>query len=71
MDSNSTRIGLHQTLVQYLSTRYDDYLGNFYTRLKRRKNKQIAIVATARRLLVSISYMLKRQEPYDPLEVSA
>jgi len=39
--------------------------------LKQRKNKQIAIVATARKMLVSIFYMLKRQEPYDPPEVSA
>jgi len=64
---------LRWALVQcaHISVRHDDYLGNFYTRLKRRKNKQIAIVATARKLLVSIFYMLKRQEPYNPPEVSA
>jgi len=63
---------LRWALVQcaHVSVRYDDYLGNFYTRLKQRKNKQIAIVATARKMLVSIFYMLKRQEPYDPPEVS-
>jgi transposase len=64
---------LRWALVQaaHRAVRYDDYLGNFYTRLKQRKNKQIAIVATARKMLVSIFYMLKRQEPYDPPEVSA
>jgi len=64
---------LRWALVQcaHVSVKYDDYLENFYTRLKRRKNHQIAIVATARKMLVSIFYMLKRQEPYDPPEVSA
>lgn len=52
------------------AVRHDEYLGNFYTRLKQRKNHQIAIVATARKLLVSIFYMLSRNEPYDPPEVS-
>ena len=44
----------------------DPYLGKFYGRLKRRKNHQIAIVATARKLLVSIYHMLDRKEVYDP-----
>ncbi|RDZ90654.1 IS110 family transposase, partial [Haloferax sp. Atlit-6N] len=46
-------------------------LGNFYTRLEQRKNHQIAIVATARKMLVSIFHMLTRKEPYDPPGVSA
>jgi transposase len=64
---------LRWALVQcaHVSVRYDDYLENFYTRLRQRKNHQIAIVATARKMLVSIFYMLKRREPYDPPEVSA
>ena len=64
---------LRWTLVQaaHTAVRCDDYFGNFYTRLKRRKNHQIAIVATARRMLVSIYYMLTRKEVYDPPEVSA
>ncbi|MFW6265404.1 MAG: IS110 family transposase, partial [Halanaeroarchaeum sp.] len=45
---------------------FDEYLGNFYNRLKTRKNHQIAIVATARKMLVSIYYMLTREEVYDP-----
>jgi transposase len=64
---------LRWALVQaaHVSVRYDEYLGNFYTRLKERKNHQIAIVATARKLLVSVFYMLDRREIYDPPEVSA
>ncbi len=54
-----------------IAVQHDEYLGNFYTRLKQKKNHQIAIVATARKLLVSIFHMLKRKEPYDPPEVSA
>lgn len=49
----------------------DPYLGRFYARLKRRKNHQIAIVATARKLLVSIFHMLDRGEVYDPPGVTA
>jgi transposase len=49
----------------------DPYLGRFYARLKRRKNHQVAIVATARNLLVSIYHMLDRGEVHDPPGVSA
>jgi transposase len=55
---------LRWALVQaaHVSVRYDEYLGNFYTRLKQRRNHQIAIVATARKLLVSMFYMLQHRE---------
>jgi transposase len=64
---------LRWALVQsaHVAKRCSDYFGNFYTRLKNRKNKQIAVVATARKMLVSIFYILKRNEPFDPPEVSA
>jgi transposase len=66
---------LRWILVQCVQTavhRCDDpYLGRFYARLKRRKNHQIAIVATARKLLVSIFHMLQRKEVYDPPGVSS
>lgn len=48
----------------------DEYLTRFFERLKRRKNYSIAIVATARKLLVSIYHMLDRKEVYDPPGVS-
>lgn len=54
-----------------VNTVQDPYLGRFYGRLKRRKNHQIAIVATARKMLVSIYHMLDREEVYDPPGVSA
>ncbi len=64
---------LRWTIVQaaHTAVRCDDYFGNFYTRLKRRNNHQIAIVATARKMLVSIYYMLTRKEMYNPPEVTA
>jgi transposase len=49
----------------------DEYLTRFFERIKRRKNYSIAIVATARKLLVSIYHMLDRKEVYDPPGVSA
>jgi transposase len=49
----------------------DEYLSRFFDRLKRRKNYSIAIVATARKLLVSIYHMLDRKEVYDPPGVSS
>ncbi|AKH98667.1 IS110 family RNA-guided transposase [Halanaeroarchaeum sulfurireducens] len=59
---------LRWALVQCanVAVRFDEYLGNFYTRLEERKNHQVAIVATARKMLVSIFYMLSREEVYDP-----
>jgi len=49
----------------------DEYLSRFYNRLASRKNDQKAIVATARKLLVSIYHMLDRGEEYDPPGVSS
>ena len=49
----------------------DEYLRQFYERIERRKNKKKAVVATARKLLVSIYHMLDRGEVYDPPGVTA
>ncbi|MDT3437983.1 IS110 family transposase [Haloarcula sp. 1CSR25-25] len=49
----------------------DAYLSRFSERLASRKNSQKAIVATARKMLVSIYHMLDRREVYDPPDVSA
>jgi transposase len=51
----------------------DPYLSDFYWRLRETRNKphKVAIVATARKMLVSIFHMLRRNEPYDPPGVSA
>ena len=48
----------------------DEYLSRFYERLASRKNSQKAIVATARKMLISIYHMLDRGEPYDPPDMS-
>ncbi len=39
-------------------------LGHFFRRLKRRKNHNIAVVATARKLAMIATLMLKNNEPY-------
>lgn len=44
--------------------RAESKLGDFYRRIKRVKGTRIAKVATARKLLEVIFYMLKRNEPY-------
>jgi len=49
----------------------DEYLSRFYDRLAGKKGSQKAIVATARKLLVSIYHMLDRDEVYDPPGVSS
>ena len=49
----------------------DEYLSRFYNRLDSRKSGKKAIVATARKLLVTMYHMLDRQEVYDPPGVSS
>jgi len=44
----------------------DEYLTQFHERLAAKKPRKKAIVATARKLLVSMYYMLDREEKYDP-----
>lgn len=54
-----------------VNTCNDEYLSRFHDRLDRRKSGKKAIVATARKLLVSMYHMLDRQEVYDPPGVSS
>lgn len=49
-----------------VAIRHDDYFRNFYQRIERKKGHKKAIVATARKMLVCIYYMLTRREPYNP-----
>lgn len=49
----------------------DEYLSRFFHRLDSRMNSKKAIVATVRKLLVSMYYMLDREEVYDPPGVSS
>lgn len=62
---------LRDRLVQCASTAVhtveDPYLTDFYKRLRRKNQpKKVALVATGRKLLVAMFYMLKRTEEYDP-----
>lgn len=62
---------LRNRVVQCASTAVhtveDPYLTDFYKRLRRKnKPKKVALVATGRKLLVSLYYMLTRSEEYDP-----
>jgi transposase len=69
--SGKVRWVLVQAVHSAVHTVGDEYLGRFYHRIERRKNKQKAAVATARKLLVSIYHMLDRGEVYDPPGVTA
>ena len=59
---------LRWVLVQCANAavRNDEHLRNFYLRIKRRKGHNVAIVATARKMLVCIYHMLKKKEVYNP-----
>ena len=69
--SSRARWVLVQAARVAVHTCEDEYLSRFYHRLAGRKNDQKAIVATARKLLVSIYYMLERGQEYDPPGVSS
>jgi len=55
-------------LVQsvHAHVRQDTQLSRFYHRLAKRKRKQVAIIATARKMLKIIYWMLKLKEPFYP-----
>ena len=68
---------LRWILVQCASTAVhnakDPYLSEFYWRLRDKRNKEpkVALVATARKLLVALFHMLRKDEKYNPAGVSA
>jgi len=64
--SSQVRWLLTQAAHVAVHTCEDAYLTQFYDRIAGRKNSQKAIVATARKMLVSIYHMLDRSEGYDP-----
>jgi transposase len=49
----------------------DEYLSQFHVRFAGKKPRKKAIVATARKLLVLLYYILDREEVYDPPAVSS
>ena len=64
--SGRVRWILVQSAYVAVHTCNDEYLSRFYNRIANRKNSKKAIVATARKLLVSIYHMLDREEVYNP-----
>ena len=68
--SGRVRWLLVQAAYSAVHTCEDEYLSRFYERLAAKKSEKEAIVATARKLLVSLYYMLDREEEYDPPGVS-
>ena len=71
--SKAGTASLRWILVQCanVAIRYDRYLKDYYRRLERRKGHNIAIVATARKLLVAIFHMLTREDVWNPPEAAA
>jgi transposase len=69
--SGRVRWILVQSTYSAVYTSEDEYLSRFFNRLDSRMNSKKAIVATARKLLVSMYYMLDREEVYNPPGVSA
>jgi transposase len=57
-------------LVQsvHVHVRHDTQLSSFYHRLAKRKRNQVAVIATARKMLKVIYWMLKLKEPFHPQE---
>jgi len=54
------------TQAVHVHVRYDTRLTRFYRRLARKKAKQVAVMATARKLLKVVYWMLKSGEEYRP-----
>jgi len=54
------------TQAVHVHVRYDSRLSKFYNRLAVKKGKQVAAVATARKMLKAVYWMLKRKEPFHP-----
>ena len=54
------------TQAVHTHLRHETNLTRFYRRLARRKPKQVALMATARKMLKVIYWMLRNEEPYHP-----
>lgn len=54
------------TQAVHVHIRYESNLTRFYRRLARKKPSQVAVMATARKMLKVIYWMLRNNEPYHP-----
>ena len=50
--------------MHQLPARHPGPLGHFFRRLKRRKGHNVAVVATARKLVTIAWHLLTKREPY-------
>lgn len=57
------------TQAVHVHIRYDTNLTRFYQRLAERKTGQEAVIATARKMLKVVYWMLRDMKPYDPWNV--
>jgi transposase len=63
---------LYQSASTAVHNVKDPFLHGFYRRQREKgKPKKVAMVATARKLLVALFHMLQKNEPYNPAGVSA
>ena len=54
------------TQAVHVHVRYETNLTRFYRSLARRKTRQEAVMATARKMLKVVYWMLRNEEPYHP-----
>lgn len=54
------------TQAVYVHLKYDTNLTRFYRRLAAKKPSQVAVMATARKMLKIVYWMLRNNEPYHP-----
>jgi transposase len=54
------------TQAVHVHVRCDSELSRFYHKLAKRKRKQVAVVATARKMLKVVYWMLKNREEFHP-----
>ncbi|MFH1447418.1 MAG: transposase [Candidatus Micrarchaeota archaeon] len=54
------------TQAVHIHVRQETNLARFYHRLAKEKPKQVAVMATARKMLKTVYWMLRNNEPYHP-----
>lgn len=54
------------TQAVHVHLKYDTNLTRFYRRLAAKKPSQVAVMATARKMLKIVYWMLRNNEPYHP-----
>ena len=66
----NSHIRWYMVQAAWVAVRVDERIGAFYGRLQRRKGSKIALVATARKMLTIVWWMLKERKRYERLMVA-